>query len=248
MLERHYAGEPIPDALLTDTAASRKWFEARAPYLHPATDGSDWNTAFQLATDPECKQLGLANGSLAFLDAIGARLAKDKSDALATTLVGRYVPEVTIAEFPEWLAKNRDHLYFTEAGGWIWRVKGMRAKSPALRNESATGEDEPVNVKAEATETTLTITLRVRKGWHVYSPKSTEGKPVSFEILAGSAFEATGAPSFGDQDDGTLRGYVEIKVPIRRVGKGEALNIQFSYTVCDEKACKPTKTVRLTRG
>src|SRR6185295_9744138 len=77
MLERHYAGEPIPDLLLTDAAAARKWLDERAPYLHPASDGSDWNTAYQLAVDPDCKQLGLANNSLAFLDAISARLAKD---------------------------------------------------------------------------------------------------------------------------------------------------------------------------
>jgi hypothetical protein len=104
-----------------------------------------------------------------------------------------------------------------------------------------------VTVKAEATETTLTITLRVRTGWHVYSPKATAGKAVSFEILAGSAFEAAGEPIFDDEPDGSMRGYAEIKVPLRRVGKGEALSIDFTYTVCDEKACRPPKTVRLTR-
>jgi hypothetical protein len=247
MLERHYAGEPIPDALLTDPAAAKKWLDERAPFLHPAADGSDWNTAYQLAVDPQCKQLGAANDSLAFLDAIAARLAKDGSDMLATDLLARYVPAVAPNGFAEWLTKNRENLYFTEAGGWVWRVKGARAQSPALRNATATGEDEPVNVRAEASETVLTITMRVRKGWHCYSPKSTEGKPVAFEILKGSAFEATGAASFGDEDDGTLRGFVQIKVPIRRVGKGEALDVELTYTVCDEKACKPTRKIRLTR-
>ncbi len=78
MLERHYTGETIPDAALKDTAAAKKWFDERAPFLHPAADGSDWNTAYQLALDPECKQLGLANNSLAFLDTLALRLAKDK--------------------------------------------------------------------------------------------------------------------------------------------------------------------------
>ncbi len=247
MLQRHYAGEPIPEALLTDQVAGRRWYAERAPFLHPAADGSDWNTAYQLTVDPECRELGLANDSLAFLDALAARLAKDKKDALAATLAARYVPDVEPAAFGAWLAKNRDELYFTESGGWIWRVKGTRAKSPTLRLVDAAGPDEPVTVKAEATETTLTITLRVRTGWHVYSPKAGAGKAVSFEILAGSAFQATGEPIFDDEPDGSMHGYVEIKVPIRRVGKGEALSIDFSYTVCDEKACRPPKTVRLTR-
>ncbi len=247
MLERHYSGEAIPDAALKDTAAGKKWFGERAPFLHPAADGSDWNTAYQLAIDPECKQLGLANDSLAFLDALALRLSRDKQDALATTLVGRYVPDSSAAEFGAWLAKNRDQLYFTEAGGWIWRVRGTRAKSAALRVLDAAGKDEPVTFKAEATETLLTITLRIRAGWHLYSPKSTEGLPVSFEILEGSAFEATGEANFGDDDGGTLREYVQIKLPIRRVAQGAALAINFSYTACDEKSCKPTKTVRFTR-
>ncbi len=247
MLQRHFAGEPIPAELLTDQAAGRKWYAERAPFLHPVADGSDWNTAYQLAVDPECKALGFANDSLPFLDALAARLAKDKQDALATTLAARYVPDVPLPEFGAWLAKNREQLYFTEAGGWIWRVKGTRAKSPALRLVEAAEAEDPVTVKAEATETTLTITLRVRAGWHVYSPKAAAGKAVSFEILAGSAFEAAGEPLCDAEPDGSMRGYVEIKVPIRRVGKGEALTIDFTYTVCDEKACRPPKTLRLTR-
>ncbi|MBK7645396.1 MAG: hypothetical protein IPJ19_20555 [Planctomycetes bacterium] len=244
-LERHYTGEVIPEAITSDAVAGEKWYQERAPFLHPSADGSDWNTAYQLTIDQECKQIGLANDSLAFLDALAARIAKDKADALATTLLARYVPGVPAGEFGAWLAKNREKLYFTESGGWVWRVKGTRAQSPALR--VASEGDEQVNVKAEATETVLTITLRIAKGWHTYSPKSTEGKAIEFEILAGSAFEAAGEPDFGDEGDGILRGYVEIKVPIQRVGKGEALSLDFSYTVCDEKACKPTRTIRLTR-
>lgn len=247
MLQRHYAGEPIPDSLLTDQVAGRNWYAERAPFLHPLDDGSDWNTAYQLAVDAQCKELGFANDSLAFLDALAARLAKDKSDTLATALVARYVPDVAPAEFVAWLTQHRDKLYFTEAGGWIWRVKGTRVKSPVLRNTSAFAEDEPVAVKAEATETTLVITLRIREGWHAYSPKATEGKPVSVSIVEGSAFEASGEAKFGESDDGTLRGYVEIKVPIRRVAKGEALIVDVSYTVCDEKTCRPPKSVRLSR-
>jgi len=244
-LGRHYAGEEFPEALFSDAAAGKKWFDERAPFLHPAADGSDWNTAYQLAIDKECKQLGIANNSLVFLDALAARLAKDKADALATTLAARYVPDVPLAELGAWLAKNREKLYFTEAGGWVWRVKGTRAKSPALR--VASEGEEQVSVKAEATETLLTITLRIAKGWHAYSPKSTEGKAIEFEILGGSAFEAAGEPNFGETEDGVLRGYVEIKLPIKRVGTGEKLDIDLSYTVCDEKSCKPSRTIRLTR-
>ncbi len=247
VVERGYAGEPIPAAVLTDPAAAQKWYAERAPFLHPADDGANWSTSYQLATDAQCKEIGLANDSIVFLDALAARLAKDAHDPLANALLARYVPEVEPSQFGAWLKENRDKLYFTETGGWVWRVKGKPVKSPVLRNATPAAADDPVTVKAETKDTTLVITLRVRDGWHVYSPKTTEGKPVSVAIAEGSAFEATGAPEFEDDDAGTLSGYVEVKLPIRRVAKGDALIVDVTYTVCDAKACKPTKTVRLSR-
>jgi hypothetical protein len=247
MLKRHYAGEEMPESLLTDQVAGRKWYAERAPFLHPVDDGSDWNTAYQLAVDSQCKELGQANNSLAFLDAIATRLAKDPNDGLSTALAARYVPDVAPADFGAWLARNRDKLYFTEAGGWVWRVRGTRVKSPVLRNASAPAADEPIAVKAEASETTLLVSLRIRAGWHAYSSKSTEGNAVSVTIVEGSAFVATGAAKFDDADGAQLRGYAEIKLPIRRVAKGDALIVDVCYTACDEKACDPPKTVRLTR-
>ncbi|HUR27101.1 MAG TPA: hypothetical protein VM509_02875 [Planctomycetota bacterium] len=248
MLKRHFAGEEIPDALLTDRAAGRAWYAERAPFLHPADDGSDWSTAFQLAVDAQCKELGLANDSLAFLDALAARLAKDPHDALASALVARYVPGVAQGDFGAWLAQERTKLYFTETGGWIWRVRGTRVKSPVLRNTSELVEDDPVRVKAEASETTLVVTLRIRDGWHVSSPKATEGQPVVVALAEGSAFVVDGEARFADEEEGgVLRDPAEIKIPIRRVARGDALLVDVTYTACDAKSCRPPRTVRLTR-
>lgn len=245
-LQRHYAGEDLPRELVSDAALRAKWFAERAPFLHPLDDGSNWITAYQLCVDPECKTLGQPNRSPGFLDALAARLAKDPKDALATSLVARYVPGVSASEFGGWLAKHREQLYFTEAGGWCWRVKGERAASPALKGGELP-KDEPVTLKAEATESTLVVTLRIRSGWHVYAPGAKQGKPVEVSIEEGSAFEAAGEAEFGESKDGALFGYVEIKVPLKRVALGSALLVDVSYTVCDEKACKPTRKVRLTR-
>jgi hypothetical protein len=245
--ERAYAGEPIPPEILKDPASAKKWYAERAPYLHPADDGSNWSTSYQLATDTQCKELGLANDSLAFLDALALRLGKDAHDPVATALLARYVPDVEPARLGAWLAENRDKLYFTESGGWVWRVKGTRVQSPVLRNRTAAIADDPVRVQAETSGTTLTIVLRVREGWHVYSPKTTEGKPVSIAVAEGSAFEVTGPAVFVDDENGTLSGYVQVKVPIRRIAPGGALLVDVTYTVCDAKSCRPPRTVRLSR-
>jgi len=43
----------------------------------------------------------------------------------AERILERYVPEKfeTAAEWKEWLAKNRERLYFTDTGGYVWRVR-----------------------------------------------------------------------------------------------------------------------------
>lgn len=247
VLARHYVGEPIPSALIDNAAAAREWYASRAPFLHPVDDGSNWDTQSQLTIDPECKQLGVANDSLAFLDAIAARLAANGDDPLARTLLARYVRGTAPAEFGSWLANSRERLYFTEAGGWSWRVRGTRATSPVLRPTTAAATDDPVRVGVEATESTLTVTLQIREGWHAYSPKAKDGQPVRITILEGSAFAAAGETDWGATEDGVLRDYVEVKVPIRRVATGDALRVQVDYTACDAATCRPRASVTLQR-
>lgn len=246
-LQRHYAGEELPPQLLTDAAFRTKWFAERAPFLHPRDDGSDWKTAYQLTLDPECQRLGVSNGSPRFLDEIAARLAKDSEDGLARTLLARYVPDAPAVGFAAWLEQRRERLYFTEAGGWVWRTKGERAASPALRPTGTLPDDEPVRLTAEATDTLLTITLVLRDGWHVYPPGVMDGKPVEISIAEGSAFAAAGTPDFGIQVPAPLFGRVQIVVPLRRVAAGRTLRVDVGYTACDATSCRPLRTVRLER-
>ena len=246
MLRRHYVGEELPAELLTDAALRARWIAERLPFVHPVDDGSNWETSYQLTVDADCKTLGVGNGVPAFLDALAARLARDADDALAATLIARYVPDATPSTLATWLAANRERAYFTEAGGWTWRVEGRPARSPALRVVGASADD-PVSVKAEVTASTMTITLRIKAGWHVYAPGANDGKPVRFRIVEGSAFETAGEADYGADDDGKLARFATIRVPIRRVAEGDTFAVDFTYTACDPKACRPEKTVRLER-
>ena len=250
MLQRHYGGEAIPEALLTDVDARKAWLAARRPFLHPAADGSDWQTAYQLAVDADCQALGVANDSFAFLDAIAARLTKDAHDALAATLLARYAPDTDPAGFAAWLAENRERLYFTEAGGWVWRSAGRPAASAALSPidpGAAEARDELVRVTAEVTDTKVIVRLRIASGWHVSTPKAEGAAPVTIEVLPESAFTSDGPADYGEPDEATLSGYAEIKLPIRRVAAGDALRIRVTYTACDAATCRPPRTVELGR-
>lgn len=247
MLQRHFAGEGIPSALLHDPAAARAWYAERAPFLHPVDDGSDWATAYQLTVDPQCRELGVANDALAFLDALARRLADDPLDALATSLLARYVPDVDPARFDAWLRANREKLYFTETGGWVWRVRGTAAPGIVLRADEPPAADEPVLIEADLGERTLTITLRIRAGWHVYSPRAKDGEPVTFRFLDGSSFAPNGEALWDDTDDGVLSGIAQIRIPIRKVRKGSDLRVAVTHVACDAQTCRPPATVILRR-
>ncbi|MCB9877877.1 MAG: hypothetical protein H6835_09775 [Planctomycetes bacterium] len=246
MVRRHIGGEAVPPELVTDEALRARWLAERRPFLHPIDDGSNWETAYQLAVDVQARELGVANDAPAFLDAIAARLLADADDALAAALLARYVPGVAPAALRGWLREHRDALYFTEAGGWQWRVRGERATSPRLRRVGDE-RDGLVRLDADVSATTLTITMRIAEGWHAWSPKAVGQEPVAVAILPDSAFEVAGDLDWSDDGHGMLDGYCQIKVPIRRVAAGDRLHVAVTYTICDASTCKPPRTVELER-
>lgn len=247
MLDGSFTGEEIPLELVKNPEAARKWYDERAPWLRQAP-GTDYRAAYQLAVDAECKQLGIANNKPEFLHALGARLAKDPADALAILLINRYCPGVAAPDFAVWLATNREKLYFTETGGYVWRVRGTPAASFKLRTEGVE-EGDIVRVSAEAGETMLKITLRIRAPWHLYGPeaKDAPGSPVRIRILEGSSFAAAGAIDGEFDKSGELKNYVEMQIPLKRVAPGNKLNLEFTYTACDAQTCRPLKTVKISR-
>ena len=59
--------------------------------------------------------------------------------------------------------------------------------------------------------------------------------------------DPAGEAEFDDEEDGSMSGFAEIRVPLRRVGPGATLRVDFGYTVCDAKSCKPARMVQLVR-
>jgi len=74
--------------------------------------------------DEDAKALGIANRDVALLDRCIAMLGTDDA-ARAERILARYVPDRqgTPAEWKRWLEENRERLYFTDTGGYCWRVR-----------------------------------------------------------------------------------------------------------------------------
>jgi hypothetical protein len=244
-MELHFPGMKVPEAVLASGKEAKTWYREFAPFLRPAA-AAGYRAAYALEIDAECKQLGIGNDKLEFLDAIAGRLAKDASDGLATSLLRRYCPDAPAGAFGPWLRKNRGNLYFTETGGYLWRVRGSDPP-PRFRADS-TDADDPVSVTADMTDKSVVVELTIRPGWHVYSPQSKEGDPVQISISENSNFSAAGGPLFEDDVHGKWTDSVRIRVPLKRKNyDGERLEIAVSYTVCDASTCRPRQTIHLTK-
>jgi hypothetical protein len=247
VIERTYTGEPIPPAVREPGAEQRKWLDERLPYLHPASSGDDWATKYQLAIDADLKELGCGNGVLEFLDRVAARLAKVPDDSLALRLLSRYVPDVEPSSFATWLAANRARAYFTDSGGWVWRVRGTRAGSTLLGTKDSVASDDPVRVSVEFSETKVIVTLRIRSPYHCYASGAEKGEPVRVKIADGSAMAAAGEPLFEADSDRELHGTTRVVLPIERRSREGTLTVTVSYVACDAEACRPRKTLTFTK-
>jgi hypothetical protein len=76
--------------------------------------------------DEDAKSLGVANHDVALLDACVTMLEKDDRADLAKKLLARYVeakPGDDAKSWRAWLDANRAKLYFTDRGGYLFRVR-----------------------------------------------------------------------------------------------------------------------------
>jgi hypothetical protein len=74
--------------------------------------------------DEDCKALGIPNRDARILDRCVAMLEGGGDAERARRILARYVPErlETAKNWRAWLDKHRARLFFTDTGGYVWRV------------------------------------------------------------------------------------------------------------------------------
>lgn len=126
--------ERVRSATGLDPARTLAWYRANLEYLRPATQGFD--------ADDLCVELGIGNRDPRFVAELVRRISIDPRDATARALLGRYVPgarDVAADALGPWYDAVRPFLYFTDRGGFEWRVDepSMRAGAPRGRRGRA---------------------------------------------------------------------------------------------------------------
>lgn len=116
------------DAQGIDTATAQKFFDENREYFVNRDRGS-------FEVDADLVALQLSNRKPEFLDRLVAMLEKDPADPRARRLADRYVggqAAKNAMTLRAWIHENRPYLFFSDVGGFRWRVD-TNAKSAAAR-------------------------------------------------------------------------------------------------------------------
>ncbi len=104
-----------------------EYYRTHLEFLHSKDD--------LFAVDPDLVALNVSNRRPEFFERVLERLDADALDATARRLLTRYAPDASrmdAAALRKWLEENRERLYFTDTGGFQWRIgPAAAARAPA---------------------------------------------------------------------------------------------------------------------
>lgn len=106
-------------------------------------------------------------------------------------------------------------------------------------------DDDPLQVRATATAEMLEVEVVLADEWHLYGRDTGNGKPIEFAARDGSSFAPTGKPVAPMDQKGEITGTARIRVPLRRIADGTAVDVAFRFMVCDPLQCLPPHEVLL---
>jgi hypothetical protein len=230
----------FPDSLIEDPSTVQAWFEKARGTLRAVPGG------YSYLIDAECAGLGVSNDSPKLLEILARRLAEHPDDATANTLLRRYVPGAPENGPAAWLDANRSRLYFTDVGGYVWKLQGERADTLRPLRVTALPPDHPLRVSGAANEEELVIELELRPGWHLYARAEEKFRPLAITAVPKMPY-VLGDFVLPANERGRLTGKVRISVPLARKLWGAELAVELSFQACDADSCRPPEKVRLER-
>lgn len=245
-----------------------RYFDKNAPYFYPNNNGYD------LVIDQDARDLEIANNDIRLLDKSVELLEKGGKDAeMGKRILERYTlcRFATPAEWKGWLAKNRDKMFFTESGGWLWlvntddpnefgndysvlkKVNEQKQEKPVDASNKKTDADNPVAFEAIIEDLAdgmkdVVITMTVHDGYHTYAMLDEEDPfiPTEVTIDLPEGYEKVGDLVLPPQSPSSTKttyytGTGQFRQKIAGTGSGK-LTCKVHYQVCNENSCKMPTT------
>jgi hypothetical protein len=255
----------------TDVAAYHRFYDENLPYLYSVAP------FYLFELDEDVKSLGVANTDKELLHRAIALWESGADEAKARRVLTRYtlLDYQTAAEWRAWFGRNRERLFFTQAGGFVFLVNdrvtgdasndyGRRAREKARAAVAVPPTDDanPVTAAAAVLERPdgrreVVVKLAVHTGYHLYAyvAPSDAFIPTTVEFELPEGYRKLGAtelpPSTPYNASGTTGLYTGTLVFAQGVagrGPGE-VRVKLTYQCCDASVCLPpverTLTVKL---
>ena len=197
---KNQAGDELFKRFGTNVAAYHKYYRDNYEYFYPSGRQS-------IQLDEDVQKLGISNRKLELLEKCIQMLEKQQNEALAHRLLERYTTEkfATAAEWRSWYAKNKNNLFYTEAGGFKFMVNTFGQQrpievqvnsTPPEQNQSVSAglveqptTDDPVAVSAklvygkDKSSAKLFVSAAILKGWHTYALIPKDSPFIPTEVL-----------------------------------------------------------------
>ncbi len=95
------------------------YYEENIGYIKPA------KSAYHFEFDRDVQELGIANNDPKLLDVCVEKLLKKQDVTRAQRILERYTTQKFEhpKDWKKWLDKNRDRLFFSDTGGYKFRIK-----------------------------------------------------------------------------------------------------------------------------
>lgn len=228
-LSRIFAGT-APAAAGGERAERLAWYDEHAPYIR--NDGA----GFYVDTDAQA--LGFPTNDPAFLEAC-LKSPDERTARLWERYTGRPLEDVAMEAV--WLAGRREHLYFTDWGGFRW-VSALDAPAPIPPAQEVVAPLVSGHLGAAryGDEVRAMLVLEIPAGHHAYAPGATDGLPLEVGLEAGFELLDVQLPP---TEDGHLLGQVTAIVVAK--GSGTELAVRIRAQLCDDLTCYAPQTLEL---
>ena len=244
-----------------DIPAYQTYYDSNRDYFYGG-EGT-----YNLVVDEDVKSLGIPNNDVRLLAKAIEMLEQGNDTDKAGRILSRYTlcNFETPAEWRNWFDTNKDKLFFTETGGWIFLVNSrgavgndyhareVKASSDNIRTED-TDEMNPVSVAAGIENGAnglkkVVVKMKIHPGYHIYANVAKSdpfiATKVSVELPAG--YKPAGdlqKPSFKAYNDNGTTIYEDEITFIQEIeGTGAAsVSCTVNYQCCDAHICMPPAT------
>ena len=249
-------------------------------YLDYYDANKDWfyggEGTYELTVDEDVKSWGIPNNDIRLLDKAISEWEKGGEVDKAKRVLERYTlcRFSTPQEWREWYEANKERMFFTEAGGWLFLVDTRDASVPgndyaireqrvadavAVRAEGLVTDDKnPVLAEMTVEEGTdgdkvVVVRMKIHSGYHIYAiVQPTDAFiPTTLDFVLPAGYEKVGelqCPSFrgyGDAGTTIYEDEAEFRQVIRGNGGG-TVQCTIGYQCCDAHICFPPSEINLS--